>query len=128
MVLTACFAGSADAQEVGFRPLEIWVDVEEGSLAAWQLEVTFEGDAKIVGVERGDSAAFSDPPYYDPAALRGGRIVLAAFTTTRALAPGRHKVAVIHLMESGPPVQYDVRLIVASDARGEHLPATASVE
>ena len=64
---------------VRFRPLHVELEVGARPLAAYQVElVAAEGDAEIVGVEGGHSAGFDQPPYYDPEALAGGRIVLGA--------------------------------------------------
>jgi hypothetical protein len=91
-------------------------------LAAWQADVVAIGDGQVVGVEGGE-APLDQPPYYDPAALQKGRIVLGAFTTRGGLAAGRHRVATLHLREAGPPVVYEVTLQAAADPSGARITA-----
>ena len=81
-----------------FTAVDVYVDSPK-PLAAWQLEI--RTDATIVGVEGGAPKAFAEPPFYDPKALQGGRIVLAAFTTDAAPPSGRIRVARLHLQERG---------------------------
>ena len=79
-----------------FTAVDVYVESPR-PLAAWQLEI--RTDAAIVGVEGGEKA-YAEPPFYDPKALQGGRIVLAAFTTGAA-PRGRVRVARLHLLEKG---------------------------
>jgi hypothetical protein len=81
-----------------FTAVDVYVDSPK-PLAAWQVEI--RTDATIVGVEGGEPKAYAEPPFYDPKALRGGRIVLAAFTTDAAPPSGRIRVARLHLQERG---------------------------
>ena len=67
-------------QEKRFVAYDVVVDASR-PLAAWQVELTATGDAKIVGVAGGDAGVWANPPYHDAAALQGGKIVLGAFTT-----------------------------------------------
>jgi hypothetical protein len=96
LLLLACLAVP---QETRFTAVEVYVDSPQ-PLAAWQVEI--RTDATIVGVEGGEPKAYAEPPYYDPKALQGGRIVLAAFTTDSAPPAGRVRVARLHLQEKGP--------------------------
>src|SRR5205085_6970602 len=75
--------------------------------------------AKIVGVE----GVGEKPPYYDPAALQGGRIILANFSTEPALPSGRVLVARVHFQETGAPV-YTPTLMAAAAPGGERLEPT----
>jgi hypothetical protein len=84
------------------------------------------GDATIVGVEGGTTDGSREPPFYDPRALAGGRIVLAAFHTRVALTRGRHRVATVHLREAGPAPAYELRLAAAGAPDGS--PAAAGVD
>jgi hypothetical protein len=117
------------AEAARFRPLAVFVDSGEAPLAAYQIELVVSGaEAKIVGVEGGDPRAFREPPYYDPAALRGGRIILAAFSTDPDLPRGRTRVATVHVQESGTgSPRYEVRLIVSATAGGKRIPASVEV-
>ncbi len=70
----------AASAEVTFRPVDVYVDSGETPLAAYQVEVHYDKSRiKIVGLEGGETRAFNPPPYYDPAGLEEGRIVIAAF-------------------------------------------------
>jgi len=85
-----------------FKHIEVFVDSFEKPLAAYQFEILVkEGDAKIVGVEGGDHPAFREPPYHDPASLKSGRIIIAAFHTGKDLPHGRTRVARVHLIVKG---------------------------
>jgi hypothetical protein len=111
---------AAPAPAPRFRTIPVEVDAG-APLAAYQVEITTGG--QIVGVEGGE-APFDAPPYYDPAALAGGRIILAAFSTERSLPPGRHRVAVLHVREVGEP-RTDIRLVAAADPNGRRVDAEA---
>ena len=86
-------------------------------LAAWQIELNCDPtQAKIVGVE----GAGEKPPYYDPAALQGGRIILADFSTEPSLPSGRVLVARVHFQETGSPT-YVPTLMAAAVPGGERF-------
>ena len=128
--LLACGAALADepgqAQAARFRAVAIELEVGAEGLAAYQVElVVRSGDASIVGVEGGTAAGFAAPPYYDPAALYAGRIVLAAFNTKVSLKKGRHRVAVVHLREVGPAPSYAVEVVAAAAAGGTRVKVRA---
>jgi hypothetical protein len=109
-----------------FTTVDVVVDAGAESLAAFQVEIVAGGDAKIVGVEGGDHAAFNSPPYYDPAALQGGRIIIAAFSTSTSLPSGRVRVAVLHMREAGT-VTYSARLLAAARGDGSRFAPAISV-
>ena len=110
----------ADERPVRFVPWAVELDVGDVPVAAYQIEVVVRsGEATVVGVEGGAAPGFDEPPAYDPAALAGGRIVIAAFDTRVGLSPGRHRVATLHLREAGAgPVVYEVRLVAAAAPDG----------
>jgi hypothetical protein len=114
---------------VRFVSVEVSVDSGAAPLAVYQVELTAKGaDAKIVGIEGGAHAAFREPAYYDPAALAGGRIILAAFSTGRDLPAGKTRVATVTFQVSGAEQPtYHARLIVAATADGKKVPAEVSV-
>jgi len=115
--------------ERSFQPLEIYIDSGEQLLAAYQFELTaVVGKVTIVGVENGAHPAFkSKPPYYDPAALHKGRIIIADFNTSRDLPTGKTRVTTVGLMISGETKpEYDLKLIVAADPDGNEIPAEIS--
>ena len=115
------------AESPRFQAVDIYLD-SETPIAAYQLEVrVVTGDATIVGVE-GGTAPLDTPPYYDPAALAAGRIILAAFDTTATLPPGHHRIATVHFREQGSPVTYHAELTTAGDSDGRRCAATVSTE
>jgi len=109
-----------------FQAWDLYLDVQQGPLAAWQADLSSQGEAlQIVGVEGGDHPGFHSPPYYDPAALAGGRLVLAAFDTGEGLPAGRHRVATLHLRRVEGPERVDLQLQVAAGPEGAPVPARA---
>ncbi len=127
-VLLSCTSAASGTQVAGrFRPVEIWIDSGTTPLAAYQVEVQADG-ADIVGVEGGAPAAFSQPPHYDPAALRGHRIILAAFSTGDDLPRGRVRVATLHMREAaGAEPTYRIELMAAAGADGAPLTPTVEI-
>jgi len=114
---------------VRFTSVAVYVDSGDTPLAAYQVEVMAKGgDVKIVGVEGGAHQAFADAPRYDPAALKGGRIIIAAFNTGKDLPTGRTRVATVHVVISGDakPV-YNVTLTTAADADGRRIAPAVSL-
>lgn len=113
-----------------FEAVEVYLDSGDVPLAAYQFEFTAEtGEIKIVGIEGGEHPAFKEPPYYDPAALSKGRIIIAAFNTGEDLPKGRTRVARLHLQVIGETKpKYVVKLEVAASLDGKKTPATANVE
>ncbi|MCB9876622.1 MAG: hypothetical protein H6835_03380 [Planctomycetes bacterium] len=109
-----------------FATLDVLVDAGDHQLAAWQLDVTL-ATALLVGIEGGTDAAFRDAPRYDPAALQGGRVVLAALADAQQQLPnGRVLVARLHVMAPDGAVDHTVRGVVAASADGQRF--TADVE
>lgn len=114
---------------IRFEAVDVFIDSGDQALAAWQLEL--ESTAKsieIVGIEGGQHAAFSKPAYYDPQAMRGNRVVLAAFSTANDLPRGKTRVARIHVQCEGRNVtEYTTSLVVAADTDGQAIPATMTL-
>lgn len=106
-------------QEARFTAVDVWIDTPR-PLAAWQVEI--RTSAPVVGVEGGEPTAYAEPPFYDPRALQGGRIVLAAFTTDPAPPAGRIRVARLHLRETGP-AELSSKLVAAAAPGGARLDA-----
>lgn len=115
---------------VRFAPLHVYLDSGRRGLAAYQFELeATAGQIEIVGVEGGEHKAFSEAPYYDPAALAQDRIIIAAFNTGQDLPTGRTRIATIHLLIKGDvEPQYELNLTVAGDADGEKIPAELTFE
>jgi hypothetical protein len=116
----------AQADEVRFRAVDICIDSGDTPLAAWQVEVkAISGDADVVGIEGGEHPAFREPAHFDPRALQGGRIVLAAFSTSGDLPTGGGRIASLHVQETGPAAEYELKLIVAAGGDGSKIPVRA---
>ena len=127
-------AQPADEAAVQFQAVDIYVDVKEQPLAAYQLEFAVTNlacAAKIVGIEGGESAAFSEPPFYDPKAMQHERVIIAAFSTNAvsSLPKGKTRVATIHLQTSrAAEPEFELKLEAAADSNGNRIPAETSVE
>ena len=113
-----------------FTHVDLYIDPKGASLAAWQIEFAAEtGDISLVGVEAGEHAAFAKkPPYYDPAALAGKRIILADFTLDPAVPNQKTRVARLMLEVKGEAKpQYATKLITAANAEGKKMPAEVTL-
>jgi len=101
----------------------IRIEIETAApLAAYQLELTADGDASLVGVESGEHPAFAEAPYYDPKALGGGRIIIAAMNTGDDLPSGRTRICRLHFRTAGN-VKYNAALITAAGPDGNPIEA-----
>jgi hypothetical protein len=111
-------------------PLHVYVDPGGQPLAAYQVELSdTSGSGIIVGIEGGEHPAFGKPPYYDPAALRANRIVLAAYSTSSDLPRTRSRIATVHLMaEAAVKPTFVAVLRVAATNDGSRINARVSCE
>jgi hypothetical protein len=121
-------AASAQARPSAMRfvPVDVYVDTGSKHLGAYQFEVTVK-DATIVGLEGSASPAFADANY-DPAALQGDRIVVAAFSTDDVLPTGDTRVARLHFLATGSAGAGNLpamtsKLVVATDELGRTIDA-----
>lgn len=114
---------------IRFEAVDVFIDSGTHPLAAWQLELQSQDDrVEIVGIEGGQHAAFAEPAYYDPRAMNGNRVILAAFSTSEELPRGKTRVARIHVQCEGRNVTtYKTSLIVAADADGRTIASTLSL-
>jgi hypothetical protein len=122
LVLLGFAAGGKPAPQdptLTFAAYDVFVDSGNRTLGAWQFEWRVRGGkASIVGVE-GGVGAFATAPYYDAAALQGGRIVIAAFSMAKELPQGRTRVARLHLqIEGGALPQFAAKLQACADGAG----------
>ena len=120
-------AGASGSAAQRYQPVDVYIDSGDRPLAAYQVEVTVDGEAMIVGVEGGDVAAFAAPPHYDPRALAGGRIIIADLDLGDDLPQGRTRVATLHMRESGGPPQYHATVQAAGGADGTPIPVTVTL-
>jgi hypothetical protein len=119
-----------EGEALRFRTVDVFIDSDEYPLAAWQIEITSsDPGARIVGVEGGEAKHFAAAPYYDPAALQGGRIIIAAFTTEDGPPVGRVRVARVHMTESGTALEpaYSARLMAAARQGGDRIEASVEL-
>jgi len=117
LAVLASTGAPARQTEPRFVAVDVYADTGGRPLAAWQIELSCDpAQAKIVGVE----GAGAKPPYYDPEALMGGRIILADFSTEPAPPSGRVLVARVHFRETGSPV-YAPTLMAAAAPGGERF-------
>jgi len=107
-----------------FEAVDIFADPQGKPLAAYQFELSdVENRIKIVGVEGGTHPAFSKPPYYDPKALRGNRIIVAAFNTGSDLPVAETRIARIHVMIRGKKdPDYILKPVTAASPDGTEIP------
>ena len=115
---------SAGEERARFRPLDIIIDSGEEALAAYQIEVTYDGSrVKIVGIEGGEAEGFHAAPYYDRKGMTAGRIVIAAFVENDDDAPeGRTRVARLHLrVEGDAEPEISIRLVTAARPGGGRI-------
>lgn len=130
VAVLALFASASPLQDQSaFAFVDVIVESGTTPLAAWQIELVDANDqAKIVGIEGGEHAAFRDAPYHDRRALQQGRVVIAAFQTAGALPSGSSRVARIHFhVSGGASARFGAKLVTAADADGRPIPATVSI-
>jgi hypothetical protein len=131
LMIFLAMSGWARAEDaVRFQTVDIYVDAGGKTLAAYQLEFRAKtGNAKIAGIEGGESAVFKEPPYYDAKAMQQERVIIAAFSTAAVekLPRDKTRVASVHVMVTGAEKpDYTVRLVVAADSRGSKIKAEAA--
>ena len=118
------------SDRVRFGVVDVFVDSGAEALAVWQVEMkAVAGDVKIVGIESGGHAAYKDPPFYDPAAMMGGRVILGAYSLDdEALPAGKTRVARVHVRVGGDvKPEYEVKLVVAAAKAGKPIAAKVMV-
>ena len=127
--LTVSLFGQQPPAAVHFRAIDVYVDSGSTPLAAYQLEFSVTNvPTTIVGIEGGSPKAFREPPFYDPKAIQGERVIIAAFSTETPehLPSGKTRVATIHIMTTGETrPAFELKLQAAADAAGKRISATA---
>jgi hypothetical protein len=132
LVPLVCLGAAPASREVGTRfvAVDVMIDPKGQALAAWQVEFSAEvGSVSLVGVEAGEHAAYKvRPPYYDPKALAGNRVILGDYSLAAELPKGRTRVATVMLEVRGDAKpQYVTKLMAAADAEGKAVAADVTV-
>lgn len=127
-----CLAASPANLATGsrFTYVDIIIDPKGQPLAAWQFEFTAEvGQISLVGVEGGDAAAYAKrPPYYDPAALAGNRIIVGDYSLDAGVPKTRTHVARLMLEIRGDAKpQYVTKVMAAANADGKTIPVEVTL-
>lgn len=131
LLLLVAAGGRERSPGPNFVPVDVYVDSGAEQIVAYQLELTYDrGKVQVLSLEGGDPEAFGDAPHYDPAGMRGGRIVIAAFTTDDAGAPsGRHRLARLHLrLAPGASADIEARVVIAARPGGEPIPVEVELK
>jgi hypothetical protein len=122
------------AAQTRFAVVDVYVD-SAVPVAAWQFELRERhGEMQVVGVENGDSRAYTNAPYYDRTAVERGvadRIIVASFSLSPAaeLPVGRSRVATVHVRLTGASApDYRLHLVAAGAADGKPIDATISLD
>ena len=108
-----------------FDAVHVYVDSGAMALAAYQLSLrATRGNVRIVGIEGSDHQAFANPPYYDPVAIQGDRVIIGAFSTADvdSLPTGRTRIATIHVQITGRQAEYEAELTVSAGVDGVAIP------
>ena len=118
------------AARARFTSVDLFVDPRGQPLAAYQLEFLADpARVTLVGIEGGEHRAYQQPPYYDPKALSGHRVILAALSTATDLPVARTRVATLHLRVTGGNDEptYQAILEVAGNREGKPIAADVTV-
>ncbi len=114
LLCTACAEGASS-----FVAYDVFVDAGDDALAVYQIDLSCP-NADIVGIEGGEGV-FHEPPVYDPKALQGRRVVIAAFTHDPDPPRGRVRVARLHLLQHGALFAYETLGVTAAKPGGERI-------
>jgi hypothetical protein len=129
MVCVVVALGQAEKPKAGvkFAAVDVYVDSGASALAAYQVDVkATKGNVAIVGIEGGESAAYSGAPYYDPMAMQHERVILAGLSTAKDLPTGRTRVARVHVQVTGDEkAEWVCTLVTAGGQDGKKIAATA---
>ena len=117
--------GKQSGETLRFDAVHVFIDTGAMALAAYQLSLqATTGNVRIVGIEGSDHHAFANPPYYDPIAIQGDRVIIGAFSTADVdlLPIGRTRIATIHVQITGGQAEYDAQLTVSAGVDGLAIP------
>jgi len=113
-----------------FQAFDIFIDSGTTPLAAYQIEVKdTAGHASIVGIEGGESLAFSQPPYHDPRAIQNEHVIIGDLSTAdaAALPTGPTRIARLHVMVQGGEPNWTAILMTAGTVNAARIDATIQV-
>ena len=122
--------GAAAPSASRFTAVDVMIDPKGQPLAAWQLEFAAEtGDISLVGVEAGEHPAYAKrPPYYDPAALAGKRIIVGDYSLDPDLPKTKTRVVRLMLEVKGDAKpQYVTKIMAAANADGKSIAVDVSL-
>jgi hypothetical protein len=126
-IIALWLAVTVASAQTRFVAMDVIIDPQGESLAAYQVEIKASAGAKIVGVEGGEHPEFRKAPYHDTKGIQQERLIVAAFSTadTSKLPNTPTRVLTVHLQCEGQ-LKLETNLKVAADARGQKI--TAKVE
>jgi hypothetical protein len=131
LAILLCLGAAPNPPISRFAAVDILIDPANQPCAAWQLEFTAEpGQISLVGVETGDHPAYNArPPYYDPAALAGNRIILGDYSlaTTLPTKPFRAARLMLEIKGDAKPT-YVTKLMAAATPDGKSIAGTITVK
>jgi hypothetical protein len=132
VLLLLCVSAVRGAEDAGaekpakFVAMDVLLDTGAQALGAYQIEIN-AGKAVLVGVEGGEGV-YADAPFYDPAALAHGRVVVAAFHVGGDLPHGKMRIARVHwALPEGAAPEVTGKLVVATDGAGNQIHTSVQV-
>src|SRR3954463_10057929 len=131
LCLAAADPAAPPAGPSRFTAVDVFIDPKGQPLAAYQIEFAAEtGRISLVGVEAGEGGPYAKrPPYYDPAALAGHRIILGDYTLDPAAPKTKTRVARLMLELRGDTApQYVTKLMTAADPNGQPIAGDISLK
>ena len=113
----------AAVANVQFKAIDVFVDSTDQPLAAYQFELhAAAGDVKIVGIEGGEHGAYKQAPFYDPKAMMGDQVIVAAYSTSGDLPAGKTRVARVHVRVGGDvEPKYELKLTASASKEGKSI-------
>jgi hypothetical protein len=130
LLCLAAASGDPALLQSRFTYVDVMIDPKGEALAAWQFEFTAAvGQISLVGVEAGDSPAYARrPPYYDPAALAGDRIIVGDYSLDAGVPRTKTRVARLMLEIRGDAKpQYATKVMAAANADGKTIAVELSL-
>jgi hypothetical protein len=117
----------SDFPQPSFRTLQVFINPHGKSMAVYQFEFIGDPDVKLVGIEAGEAKGFTDPPYYDAAALAGGRVIVGAYSLANDLPAGPTHIATLHVRVGTGEPRYELKLKTAGGRDGSPIACDISI-